>query len=102
VLARVVQNESKSIALAKLFLGCFIVRGVQLSIVQRLDSPFVVQVHASLLTWIGKRLAFYEANKNKRALKTAALFFKVLMPLLGFIDGKDALRMSGNIFFAPF
>ena len=93
VLDRVVPDETHSVALAKLLSSCFVVRGPQLSIIQRLDSQHIVLIHATLLTWIGKRLAVFEANKNKKARNTALLFFKVLLPLLASIEARDALRM---------
>jgi cohesin complex subunit SA-1/2 len=84
------------LSLAKLLSSSFVVRGPQLSIVRRLDSQFIIQIHNALLTWIGKRLAVYEANKDKKAIKKAVQFFKVLVPLLVGVDNRDALKMSGD------
>jgi cohesin complex subunit SA-1/2 len=68
-------------------------RGAQLAIVRRLDSQDLVNIHTSLLTWIGKRLGALEANKKKAARNTAATFFKALTPLLASVESRDALRM---------
>lgn len=97
VLDGVVHDESHSVALAKLFNTAFVVRGSQLSILRRLDSQFVVEIHTTLLTWIGKRLTAYQTNKNKKSLKTGVLFFRVLLPLLVVIQSRDALRMWVSI-----
>jgi cohesin complex subunit SA-1/2 len=79
--------------LAKLLSTCFIVRGSQLSILRRLDNQYIVQIHTNLLSWIAKRIATYENNKNKKSLKSAIGFFRVLMPLLGAIQSRDALKV---------
>jgi cohesin complex subunit SA-1/2 len=88
-----VRDDSNSVLLAKLLSTCFIVRGSQLSILRRLDNQYIVEVHTNLISWIGKRIATYENNKNKKSLKTAIGFFRVLMPLLGAVQNRDALKM---------
>ena len=88
----IAKDESHTIALSKLIVSCFIIRGAQLSIVRRLDSAFVVQVHLDLLTWIGGRLAVYENNRNNKSRKAAANFFKTLVPLLT-VNSNDAPNM---------
>lgn len=80
-------------ALAKMLSGCLWIRGAQLSVVRRLDSQHIINIHTTLLTWIGKRLALYEANKNKKGRNTAVLFFKVLHPLTAPVQSRDALKM---------
>ncbi|KAG6838364.1 hypothetical protein C0991_012293, partial [Blastosporella zonata] len=92
VLDGVVKDETNSVQLAKLLATCFAIRGSQLSIIRRLDSQYVVQVHAELVSWIVKRIAIYESNKNKKSIKLAVLFFKALVPLLGVISSRDALK----------
>lgn len=94
VLDNVVADETNTVALAKLLASSFAIRGAQLSIVRRIDSQYIVQVHTTLLTWIGKRLAAYEKNKNKRARKTTILFFRALTPLLATLDSREALKMQ--------
>lgn len=93
VLEGVVLSEATSVSLGKLLASCLLIRGAQLSVVRRLDSEHVIKIHTELLTWIGKRLAAYENNKNKKGRKTAVLFFKVLQPLLAPVDNRDALKM---------
>ena len=58
----------------------------------RLDSQFVVRIHMLLLTWIGKRLATYEKNKNAKSRKVAVMFFRVLLPIV-LVESEDALKM---------
>jgi cohesin complex subunit SA-1/2 len=89
----VVHNESHSVALSKLLSSCFVIRGSQLSVLHRLDSQYVVQIHTKLLSWITKRIALHESNKNKKSRNTAILFFKSLHPLLTTMDSRDALKM---------
>lgn len=93
VLDGIVYDESDAVQLAKLLATCFVIRGSQLSIVRRLDGQFVVHVHNELLSWIVKRIAVYESNKNKKSLKSAISFFRVLTPLLGTIQSREALKM---------
>ena len=88
-----VHDEANALQLAKLLSTCFAIRGSQLSIVRRLESQYVVQIHTNLLSWIAQRLGTYENNKNKRSFKSATAFFKVLVPLLGTIQSRDALKV---------
>ncbi|KAG6835657.1 hypothetical protein H0H93_016057 [Arthromyces matolae] len=97
VLDGVVRDETNCVQLAKLLATCFVVRGSQLSIIRRLDSQFVVQIHNELLTWIVQRLTVYENNKNKKLTKVAILFFKALAPLLGVIQSRDALKIKAHM-----
>jgi cohesin complex subunit SA-1/2 len=93
VLDSIVRGEDHAVALAKQLGQSFMIRGAQLSIVKKLDSQHIVQTHTNLLTWIVKRIGTYEAAKNKKARKTAILFFRVLQPLLAAVDSRDALKM---------
>ncbi|KAG1847841.1 hypothetical protein DFJ58DRAFT_797077 [Suillus subalutaceus] len=93
ILDSVVRGEDHVVALAKQLGQSFVIRGAQLSIVKKLDSQYIVQTHTNLLTWIVKRIGTYEAAKNKKARKTAILFFRVLQPLLTAVDSRDALKI---------
>ncbi|GBE83439.1 hypothetical protein SCP_0504880 [Sparassis crispa] len=97
VLEGVVQTEEHSVALAKALTACLIMRGAQLSVVRRLDSKYVVEIHTALLSWIGKRLAACESAKNKKSRNKALLFFKVLHPLLVSIDNRDSLNIKAHL-----
>ncbi|KAG6913621.1 hypothetical protein DXG01_005518 [Tephrocybe rancida] len=97
VLDGVVQDETKMVQLAKLLATCLAVRGSQLSIIRRLESQYVVQVHNELVSWIVKRLTIYKSNKNKKSSKLAILFFKALVPLLGVISSRDALKIKAHM-----
>lgn len=72
---------------------CLIIRGAQLSVVRRLESEHVVDIHIQALSWLVKRIATYEGAKNKKARSKSITFFKVLLSLLGAIDNRDALKM---------
>ena len=89
----VVSDEGNTAQLAKLLATCFIVRGSQLSILRRLPSQYIIQIQTNLLSWIAKRIAAYENNNNKKSLKHAVAFFRVLVPMLGAIQSRDALKM---------
>jgi cohesin complex subunit SA-1/2 len=89
----VVRNEGNAVQLAKLLSTCLVVRGSQLSILRRLSSPYIVQIQTNLITWITKKIAGYEKNKNKKGLKTAIAFFRVLIPLLNALPSPDALKV---------
>lgn len=96
-------NEGNAVQLAKLLSTCLIVRGSQLSVLRRLSSPYIVQIQTNLLSWIAKKIAGYEKNKNKKGLKTAIVFFRVLVPLLNSLPSVDALKVyvfSTFIFFS--
>lgn len=69
------------------------IRGAHLAVVRRLDSQFVVDIHTTALTWIGKRLGQYEAAKNKRAVAKCLLFFKALPPLSATLESRDSMKM---------
>ncbi|TFK53082.1 hypothetical protein OE88DRAFT_1718118 [Heliocybe sulcata] len=90
-------TEEHSVALARLLSSCFLMRGAQLAVIRRLDPKFVNEIHVDSLTWIGKRLATYENNDNKRGRNKALLFFKVLIPLLAAVDSRDALRIKAHM-----
>jgi cohesin complex subunit SA-1/2 len=96
VLDGIAKDEAHTIALSKLVVSCFIIRGAQLSIVRRLDAAFVVQVQLDLLTWIGSRLAMYENNRNAKSRKAAINFFKALLPLLT-VSSDDAPKMYASL-----
>ncbi|TFK31727.1 hypothetical protein BDQ12DRAFT_93119 [Crucibulum laeve] len=97
VLDGVVRDESNSLQLAKVLANCFVIRGSQLSVVRRLESQYIVQIHTTLLTWIGKRLATYQSNKNKKSLKSAVMFFRALVPLVSMIESRDALKIKAHM-----
>ncbi|KAH9854575.1 hypothetical protein C2E23DRAFT_817055 [Lenzites betulinus] len=93
----VVHTEDHAIALAKALAACMIVRGAQLSIVRRLDSKYVVEIHTVSLNWFGKRLATYETGKKKKARNKCISFFRVLVPLLSSIDNRDSLQIKAHL-----
>lgn len=93
VLDGFVHDEGNAVQLAKLLSTCLIVRGSQLSVLRRLSSPYIVQIHTNLLSWITKKIAGYERNANKKGLKKAIAFFRVLIPLLNALPSGDALKM---------
>ncbi|KAI0634280.1 hypothetical protein C8Q77DRAFT_1110838 [Trametes polyzona] len=93
----VVNTEEHAIALGKALSACLLIRGAQLSIVRRLDSRHIVDIHTTSLNWVGKRLATYETAKNKKARNKCIMFFRVLLPLLSSVDNQDALKIKAHL-----
>ncbi|KAJ3501848.1 hypothetical protein NMY22_g18781 [Coprinellus aureogranulatus] len=92
-----VSDETESLALAKALSQTFVLRGMQLSVLKRLDAQYIVQIHTNLLNWVAKRLKAYESNKNKKLRKTSILFFKLLVPLVNGIDDEHALKIKAHM-----
>ncbi len=86
-------TEEHAIALAKALSACLLIRGAQLSIVRRLDSKHIVNIHTTSLNWIVKRLATYETAKKKKARNKCIVFFRVLIPFCSSVDNRDSLTM---------
>lgn len=86
-------TDASSIALGKALSLAFAARGPHLSIVARLPSQHVVDVHSDAITWIAKRLGQYENSKNKTKRAKAVSFFRVLVQLATFLDGHEASQM---------
>ena len=96
----IVRTADHSVALGKLCASCFVIRGAQLSVVRRLDSAHVVNVHTGALNFVCKRIAAYASANNKRARNRALVFFKVLSPMLTALEARDALKMCVVSFLA--
>ena len=79
-------------ALAKLLAGAFLIRGAQLTVVRRIESQHVVNLHTASISWIWKRIAQYDSG-NRKARDRCIVFFKLLTPLLTAIDARDSLAM---------
>ena len=88
-----VHVEEHAVALARALASCFVVRGAQLSVIKRLESEHVVEVHTNSISWIVKRISTYENNKNNKMRTKALLFFRTLQQLLVTVDSRDALKM---------
>jgi cohesin complex subunit SA-1/2 len=99
VLDGIVADETNVVQLAKHLAQTFMLRGAHLTVLKRLDVQYIVQIHTTSLSWIAKRIAGYETNGNKKALRTATTFFKVLVPLLVGIHSRDAMKMCVSFFF---
>ncbi|KAF8902622.1 hypothetical protein CPB84DRAFT_1961568 [Gymnopilus junonius] len=97
VLDGVIRDETSSLQLAKMAAGCFVVRGSQLTVLRRLPAEYIIHIQTNLLSWVIKRIAAYENNKNKKSLKSAITFFRVLIPLLGPIQSRDALKLKAHM-----
>ncbi|OCB88288.1 hypothetical protein A7U60_g4590 [Sanghuangporus baumii] len=97
VLDRIVETEQHALGLAKALAPCLIMRGAQLSVIRKLASEYIVEIHTTLLSWITKKISAYETMKNKRRRNKSILFFKVLQHLLVGIDARDALNIKAHL-----
>lgn len=86
-------SVTPAVGLAKALSPVFVIRGAHLSITQRLASQHIVEIHSTLLTWIVKRIASYEASGNKKKKADSIEFFRVLHALLNTIDSREAVKM---------
>ncbi|KAJ7757031.1 hypothetical protein B0H16DRAFT_1371104 [Mycena metata] len=97
VLDGIVPDETNAVQLAKHLAPTFILRGAHLAVLKKLDSQYIVQIQTTALSWIAKRIAGYEANGNKKSLRTAITFFRVLVPLLAVIQTRDAMKIKAHM-----
>lgn len=81
-------TDEHAVALARALGACFVVRGAQLSVIKRLESDHVVEVHISSISWIVERLA-----STSKGMKKKLLLFRLLQQLLSTLDSRDALKM---------
>ncbi|EAU84056.2 cohesin subunit [Coprinopsis cinerea okayama7 len=97
VLDGIVPDEAEAVQLAKLLSQSFVLRGSQLTVLRRLDPQHIVAIHTNLLNWIAKRMSVYENNKNKKGMKTALSFFRVLVALATGLQSGDALKIKAHM-----
>ncbi|KAK7019893.1 SCD domain-containing protein [Favolaschia claudopus] len=97
VLDGVVSDETNAVQLAKHLLPTFILRGAHLAVLKKLDPQYIVQIQTNALSWIAKRIAIYETNSNKKSLRVAITFFRVLVPLLASIQSRDAMKIKAHM-----
>jgi cohesin complex subunit SA-1/2 len=90
---RDVKTDSHAIALSKILVNAFVVRGAQLSIINRLDGEHFVSLHTRLVGWAAKKVAAYEANKKKSLRNKALHVFRALSNLLLGVQPAEASRM---------
>ncbi|KAI3614191.1 mitotic cohesin complex [Moniliophthora roreri] len=90
-------DESDVVALARLLASCFVIRGSQLAVLRRLEAQYVVSVQTNLLTWIANQLATHQDSGDKKGLKTSLLFYRTLIPLVGSIESRDALKIKAHL-----
>ncbi|KAK7021888.1 cohesin complex subunit [Paramarasmius palmivorus] len=90
-------DESYTVALARLLATAFVVRGSQLAVLRRLEPQYVVSIQTNLLTWIASQLATHKDSGDKKSLKNSLLFFRALIPLVGSLDSRDALKIKAHL-----
>ncbi|KAF8314489.1 hypothetical protein DL93DRAFT_2097241 [Clavulina sp. PMI_390] len=87
----------EAVGLAKALSPAFAIRGAHLSIVQRLASDHVIAIHTTLLSWIVKRIATYDASGNKKKRADSIEFFRVLHALLNTVDSREAMQIKSHL-----
>ncbi|KAH8112371.1 hypothetical protein DFH11DRAFT_1607236 [Phellopilus nigrolimitatus] len=97
LLDRIVETEQYTLALAKSLAPCLLMRGAQLSVLRKLPSEHVVQIHTTLISWVTKKISAYETMKNKRGRTNSIMFFRVLLHLLAAIEPRDALKIKAHL-----
>ncbi|KAG9003732.1 hypothetical protein FRB90_011132 [Tulasnella sp. 427] len=90
-------DDEHTLSLVKAMSAALVIRGAQLSIVQRLDGENVVTVHQELIAWIAKKIAQYEKSGNKKLRNSAIEFFHSLTQLLISADSGDAAQIQEHL-----
>ncbi|KAH8829165.1 hypothetical protein DL96DRAFT_1814433 [Flagelloscypha sp. PMI_526] len=78
--------------LAKLLVTMFTLRGTHLTVLKRLSSAHIVEIHLKLTTWLAQRIHEYDKEDAHTLLKRTADLFKFLVALVNGLDTKDAVR----------
>lgn len=86
-------SVNSAVGLVKALSPAFIIRGAHLSITQRLPSQHIIEIHKTLIGWIVKRIAGYDATGNKKKKADSIEFFRVLHALLSTIDSRESVQM---------
>ncbi|KAG8960843.1 hypothetical protein FRC05_006541, partial [Tulasnella sp. 425] len=90
-------DDEHTLSLVKAMGAALVIRGAQLSIVQRLDGENVVTIHQELIAWVTKRIAQYEKSGNKKLRNAAIEFFHSLTQLLVSADSGDAAQIQEHL-----
>ncbi|KAG8957246.1 hypothetical protein FRC03_010340 [Tulasnella sp. 419] len=90
-------DDSHTLVLTKALSSALLIRGAQLAVVRRLDGEFVKEIHTSCITWIVKKIAHLEGINNKKRRNSAIEFFRVLLPLLGSLETRDATELKQHL-----
>jgi cohesin complex subunit SA-1/2 len=88
-----VKTDFHLIALSKILVNAFVIRGAQLSIINRLDGEHFISLHSRLVSWAAKKVAAYEANKKKSLRNKALRIFRASTNLLLGVHSEAAARM---------
>ncbi|CAE6429916.1 unnamed protein product [Rhizoctonia solani] len=91
------KSDANTIALAKALSGALVIRGAQLSVLRRLDTAQVANVHTTCISWIVKKISGYQTMGNKNARNRSVAFFKSLVWLLGTVESADAIRIKNHL-----
>ncbi|KAF8688572.1 STAG domain, partial [Rhizoctonia solani] len=91
------KSDANTIALAKALSGALVIRGAQLSVLRRLDTAQVANVHITCISWIVKKISGYQTMGNKNARNRSVAFFKSLVWLLSTVESSDAIRIKNHL-----
>ncbi len=87
-------SEDHTLNLAKALQGALLIRGPQLSVIQRLDSDSLTSLHHDSIDWVIRKIRGYESINNKNLRNSAIQFFHILVPLLPAVSKSEAETMS--------
>ncbi|KAF8752143.1 STAG domain [Rhizoctonia solani] len=82
---------------SKALSGALVIRGAQLSVLRRLDTVQVANVHITCISWIVKKISGYQTMGNKNARNRSVAFFKSLVWLLSTVESSDAIRIKNHL-----
>ncbi|CAE6434925.1 unnamed protein product, partial [Rhizoctonia solani] len=91
------KSDANTVALAKALSGALVIRGAQLSVLRRLDTAQVANVHTTCISWIIKKISGYQTMGNRNARNRSVAFFKSLVCLLGTVESADAIRIKNHL-----
>ncbi|KAJ1301134.1 hypothetical protein OPQ81_003546 [Rhizoctonia solani] len=94
---KISKSDANTIALAKALSGALIIRGAQLSVLRRLDTAQVANIHTTCISWIVTKISGYQTKGNKDARNRSVAFFKSLVWLLGTVESADAIRIKNHL-----
>lgn len=80
-------------SLCKLLVSHFTVRGTQLSVLKRLSSGHIAEIHIHLTDWLAEKLCASQEDEADRVFRRTTTFFRNLIPLVTGMDSKDALKV---------
>lgn len=90
-------DEDELLALAKVLSSVLVVPGPHFTILGRIESRSLLEIHTSLLDWLIKVVREHADRANRPKLEKALGLFKTLLPLLAGAVGREALAIHSHL-----